>query len=51
MLLGLALVGVSVVIFYAVAGVTAGIVASLVTLIGFSAFWVAISLLMRSGEP
>lgn len=50
-LLGLALVGVSVVIFYAVSGATAGIVAGVVTLVGFSAFWVAIPLLMRSGEP
>jgi hypothetical protein len=49
-LLGLALVGVTVVIFDAVSGTTAGLVAGVVALLAFAAFWVAIPLLMRSGE-
>jgi hypothetical protein len=47
-LLGLAMVGVTVVIFDAVSGATAGIVAGVVALVASSAFWVAVPLLMRS---
>jgi hypothetical protein len=49
-LLGLALVGVTVVIFDAVSGTKAGLVAGVVALFAFASFWVAIPLLMRSGE-
>jgi len=50
LLLGLALVGVTVIIFDAVAGQTAGIIAGLVALVAFTASWLAIPLLMRSGR-
>jgi Family of unknown function (DUF6328) len=49
-LLGLALVGVTVVIFDAVAGSTAAVVAGVVALFAFASFWVAIPLLMRWGK-
>ena len=48
-LLGLALVGVTVFIFDAVSGATARVVAGAVALVAFSGFWVAIPLLMRTG--
>jgi O-antigen/teichoic acid export membrane protein len=48
-LLGLALVGVTVVVFDAVAGATAGIVAGAVALIAFITFWLVLPLLMRPG--
>jgi hypothetical protein len=48
-LLGLALVGVTVVVFDAVAGLCAGIIAGVVALIAFTAFWLAIPMLMRRG--
>jgi hypothetical protein len=53
LLLGLAMVGVTVVVFDAVAGVTAGVVAGLIAFVGFAALWVIVPLLMRSnrGEP
>lgn len=47
LLLGLALVGVTVIVFDAVAGETAGEVAGVVALVAFAAFWVAIPVLMR----
>jgi hypothetical protein len=49
-LLGLALVGVTVVIFDAVSGPTTGVAAGVVALVAFFAFWVAIPLLLRRGE-
>jgi hypothetical protein len=48
-LLGLALVGVTVVVFDAVAGAIAATVAGLVALIAFLTFWLVLPLLMRSG--
>jgi hypothetical protein len=49
-LLGLALVGVTVVIFDAVSGPTTGVAAGVVALVAFFAFWVALPLLLRRGE-
>ncbi|MCW2516863.1 MAG: hypothetical protein JWR11_5905 [Mycobacterium sp.] len=46
-LLGLALVGMTVIIFYAVAGRSAGITAGFVALAAFAAFWVMIPVWMR----
>jgi hypothetical protein len=52
-LLGLAMVGVTVVVFHAVAGATAGVVAGLVSFVAFASLWMIVPLLMRSnrGEP
>jgi Family of unknown function (DUF6328) len=50
LLLGLALAGVMVLVFDAVAGRSAAIVAGLCALLAFSAFWVALPLAMRSGD-
>jgi hypothetical protein len=49
-LLGLALVGVTVVIFDAVADTTAAVDAGVVALFAFASFWVAIPLLMRCSK-
>jgi hypothetical protein len=46
-LLGLALVGMTVIIFYAVAGQSAGIAAGSVALAAFAAFWVIVPVWMR----
>ena len=47
-LLGLALAGVTVVIFDAVSGVTAAVIAGSAALAVFTAFWLALPLLLRS---
>jgi hypothetical protein len=47
LLLGLALVGMTVIIFVAVAGQSAGVCAGAISLAGFTAFWVVIPLWMR----
>ncbi len=47
LLLGLALTGVTAIIFYAVSGNTASIIAAGVALTAFAAFWMAAPLLMR----
>ena len=47
LLLGLALVGMTMIIFVAVSGRSAGITAGAVALAGFTAFWVVIPLWMR----
>ena len=47
LLLGLALVGVTVIVFDAVSGLTAGVVAGIVALIAFAGFWVALPVWMR----
>jgi len=50
LLLGVALAGVTVVIFGAVLGVTIGAAAGVCALVLFAAFWLALPLAMRSGE-
>jgi Family of unknown function (DUF6328) len=47
LLLGLALTGVTTIVFYAVAGHPAGIVAGVVALVAFAVFWLAVPLVMR----
>ena len=51
LLLGLALVGMTVIIFEAVAGRTAGVTAGIVSLAAFTAFWVVIPVWMRVSGP
>jgi hypothetical protein len=47
LLLGLALVGMTMIVFDAVSGQPAGITAGIVALVAFAAFWVVVPLLMR----
>jgi hypothetical protein len=47
LLLGLALVGMTVIIFDAVSGQSAGVTAGVVSLVAFAAFWVVVPLWMR----
>jgi Family of unknown function (DUF6328) len=49
LLLGLALGGVSTIVFYAVAGRPAGVIAGAVVLAAFAVFWLVTPLLMRRG--
>jgi hypothetical protein len=50
LLLGIALAGVTVVVFGAVAGVTIGVTAGGCALVVFGAFWLALPFALRSGE-
>jgi hypothetical protein len=50
LLLGVALVGVTVIVFDAVAGTTVSLIAGAVALAMFALFWLAVPLLMRTGE-
>ena len=49
LLLGLALAGVTTIVFYAVAGRPAGVLAGAVALVAFAVFWLVMPLLMRRG--
>lgn len=49
-LLGVALVGVTVIIFDVVAGRTAGVIAGAIALAVFVVFWLAVPLFMRTGD-
>lgn len=49
-LLGVALVGVTVIVFDSVAGTTVALIAGAVALLMFGLFWLAVPLLMRKGE-